>query len=58
MVTFDYNSHCRGNDKGHLTSHLSPQTAHYIEPFDFFAAQGDHMIRCDLIIIVILHHTH
>ena len=45
MVTFDYNSQCRGSDKGKLETHLLAQTADAIEVFGFFAAQEDHMIK-------------
>lgn len=45
MVTFDYNSQCRGGDKSKLDTYLLAKTVDSIEAFGFFAAQGDHMIR-------------
>ena len=45
MVTFDYNSQCRGSDKSKLETRLLAQTIDAVEAFGFFEAEGDHMIK-------------
>jgi len=45
MITFDYNSQCKGHDHTKLSTMVWAKIRETIEAFDFFTMEGGHMTR-------------